>query len=460
MADYDYEIAIVGAGIVGSTLASFLAPHARGKLALVDRDVRGLPGSTGHAPGFVGQLNALAPLTTLAQRSVEHYLSIEGGFDVVGGLEVARTRDELMNLAQRAALASSHGVEASIISADDAASLAPAFIAPDSAVRALHFPTDGTANARTLAHAGQDAAAAAGAKLIDADVTAITRSDAGTFSLTTSQGAITAKTVVVCTGVWAGQLLPSLHAAAVSVAHPYAYSSPRATRAPSPFIRWPATHVYARDHGARDGIGSYAHDPVHVGAQAMSAAATAYGKWEEGFTQVIDAALELLPPATAQGFAPVTPTAAPDGSDAPYAFNGLFTVTPDGMPLVGALEKDLYCAVGVWVTHAGGSARLLADIILEDLGMSETAKEDGHGCGHGHAHDHNHGHGHGAAAVTDASLREGMADAAGDDSALRKALNPMLRKAVDPMRFVGKDDKTLEAAALASYNDIYNKDKA
>ncbi|CAK9782031.1 unnamed protein product [Cutaneotrichosporon oleaginosum] len=86
--DHEYDIAIVGAGIVGSCLAAQLAPHAR--VLLVDRDVRGLRGSTGHAPGFVGQLNELAPLTELAKRTVASYRAIPGGFDVVGGLEVVR----------------------------------------------------------------------------------------------------------------------------------------------------------------------------------------------------------------------------------------------------------------------------------------------------------------------------------------------------------------------------------
>ncbi|KLT40138.1 hypothetical protein CC85DRAFT_304459 [Cutaneotrichosporon oleaginosum] len=74
--DHEYDIAIVGAGIVGSCLAAQLAPHAR--VLLVDRDVRGLRGSTGHAPGF------------LAKRTVASYRAIPGGFDVVGGLEVVR----------------------------------------------------------------------------------------------------------------------------------------------------------------------------------------------------------------------------------------------------------------------------------------------------------------------------------------------------------------------------------
>lgn len=403
-----YEIAIVGAGIAGSTLASFLAPHA--KLILIDRDVRGLPGSTGHAPGFVGQLNSLSILTALARWTVGHYKSVPGGFDTVGGLEIAECEAEVDNLRERASLASKLDLEARLLDAEEATSLAPAFIA--SATAGLYFPNDGTANAKRLAHAGQDAAVAAGATLLDADVSAITPSDGG-YDLSTSRGVVKTRRVVVCTGVWAGQLLPSLSAAAVSVSHPYAYSLPRPQRDKSPFIRWPAAHVYARDHGTRDGIGSYDHDPVHVSSTAMASQQTAYGKWEDGFGGVLDKAIARLPHATQQGFEDRRiPLNMDQVADVPYAFNGLFTVTPDGMPLVGRVSEGMYCAVGVWVTHAAGSARLLADMILEDMGLK------GEGFGH------------------------------------------ELRSHVDPTRFRGRDGKELEQTALSSYNDIYNKDKA
>jgi sarcosine oxidase len=413
----DYDIAIIGAGIVGSSLAARLAPH--GRVFLVDRDVRGLPGSTGHAPGFVGQLNQLAPLTELAKRTVAAYLQIPGGFDVVGGLEIATSAEELAALEPRAELARSRGLRVETVDGDKAKALAPAFV--EKAVGALHFPDDGTANARVLAHAYQDAAAAAGARLVDADVSAI---EGG--KITTSAGTFTAAKIAVCTGVWSAQLLPL--PAAVSVAHPYAYSVSRPAREKSPFIRWPAAHVYARDHGVADGIGSYDHDPVHVSARAMDAHNTATGAWDPAFDDVIERALALLPAQTAAKFDGRTTAGEGKGDEGgkaadaaykamvegreggtPYAFNGLFQVTPDGMPLVGRVKEGIYAAVGVWVTQGAGSAGLLADMILEDLGKGEAKDAE-------------------------------------------------LRAALDPLRFAGKDDEVVETA-LATYNDIYNKEK-
>lgn len=90
------------------------------------------------------------------------------------------------------------------------------------------------------------------------------------------------------------------------------------------------------------------------------------------------------------------------------AFNGIFSTTPDNLPLLGldiSGVKDLGCAVAIWVTHAAASAELLAGAI--------TGK--------------------------------GME---GDDQLL---------KALDPARFEGRDQEQMRKESLAAYNDIYNR---
>ncbi|OCF30984.1 N,N-dimethylglycine oxidase [Kwoniella heveanensis BCC8398] len=391
------RIVIIGAGIVGSHLASFLASSLGDKVILVDRDIRGLPGSTGHAPGFVGQYNELPVLTELAKRSVNHYAnSGSGGFDRVGGLEVGP------GLEARAEAARQAGLPAKLLNKQEILELAPGFVREDSLSEqgnaGLLFPLDGTAKARVVTHAEQDSASKHGAVLINTEVLSVTVSQSGR-TIDTSLGAIEAGRVVFCTGIWASQLLPQLEHTVVSVAHPYSYSTPHAVRPKkTPFIRWPARHVYARDHGEEDGLGSYAHAPIkHPRGEH---AETAYGKWEDSFDEVLANGYALLPNEVASTFM----------VEGGRKFNGLFSVTPDGLPLVGKVEEGIYAGVGVWVTHAAGSARLLADELL------------------GKAKD--------------------------EDEALRKAL--------DPRRFDGQiseaEQKVLEQRALAKYNDIYNKD--
>ncbi|KAK8861746.1 hypothetical protein IAR55_002569 [Kwoniella newhampshirensis] len=389
------RIVIVGSGIAGSCLASILcarlsAAGSSRRIILIDRDVHGLPGSTGHAPGFVGQYNELPVLTELAKRSVKHYLGIEGGFDQVGGLEVGT------GLQARCEGAKKAGLQARLLRKQEVLDLAPGFVRSDSleekedGTAGLFFASDGTANAKAISHNQQASAAAKGAKLLDADVTSITRTATTTYCLETSLGPIETAIVVMCTGIWTSQLLPSFSSTVVSVAHPYSYSIEHASQAKTPFIRWPAHHVYARDHGSSDGLGSYNHAPVHVTPDQIGA--TAYGQWEPSFDQVLADGYGLLPDVKARSF------------EGGHKFNGLFSVTPDGLPLVGRLDEGLYVGVGVWVTHAAGSAGLLADMVLG-------------------------------------------AEADGDEA---------LKKALDPRRFDGQGK--LAEKALGKYNDIYNKD--
>lgn len=396
------RVVIVGAGIVGSCLAHILATHSskspqqQQQVILIDRSVHGLPGSTGHAPGYVGQYNQIPALTTLATRTVKRYLEIQGGFNVVGGLEIAQSEKGSQSLKERCEKASAAGLSAKMITASEAAEKAPFFVKEQGGKGALWFEKDGTANAQLIARHEQAQAKQKGAVLIDADVDAVS---SGLVVLKDGRKIEAAK-VVLCTGIWTRTLLPSLPI--VPVAHPYCYtaerSQPRDLK--TPFVRYPEAHVYVRDHGLKDGIGSYAHDPIAVANSQLTP--SAYGVWHTAFEPVLEDALALLPSETSKAFS-VSPTEV--GHE--RVFNGIFSVTPDGMPLVGKIreQEGVFVASAVWVTHAAGCAQLLADVMNGDL-----KKED-----------------------------------------------EWLLKELDPHRFDGKDANVLEEQALGTYNDIYNK---
>ena len=46
-------------------------------------------------------------------------------------------------------------------------------------------------------------------------------------------------------------------------------------------------------------------------------------------------------------------------------FNGHFSFTPDGYPMLGESSRvrGLWLAEGIWVTHAGGSAKAVVDLL-------------------------------------------------------------------------------------------------
>lgn len=346
------DIAIIGAGIVGSALAYYLSNNnTTKKIILLDRSLTPLNGSTGHAPGFVGQYNDSAILTRLARDTVQEYTTIPGGFDTIGGIELATSQTGAERLQRRYDSARAAGLPAELISPEEAARMAPALIKKEDVTSALYFASDGAANATCITRFYQDEARARGVECIEADITGIHKDGNGRVDgvNTGTAGFIPAKTVIIATGIWAPELLPDIKTPIpiVPVAHPYMYGPYHdQKKVPSPWIRWPDHHVYARDHGPFYGLGSYNHAPV-----AQEPKGTAIGEWISEFDNTLKHALGFIPPET--GLIPRE------------TFNGIFSMTPDNFPLVGEVPglEGVYLAAAVWVTHAAGTARFLCDVL-------------------------------------------------------------------------------------------------
>ncbi|KAH8429469.1 NAD(P)/FAD-dependent oxidoreductase [Aspergillus melleus] len=307
-----YDVAIVGAGIVGSALAYFLSTSEDGKkVVLIDRSFGPLKGSTGYAPGFVGQYNESNVLTQLAIDTVNEYTKIPGGIDIVGGLEIATSQNGVNRLRTRCAKAREAGLAAKMISSEEAVNLAPNLVKGGNEA-ALHFAGDGAANAIGITAFYQKEAQANGVQLLQADTSGWPR--AGSYDF-----------LRLC----CESHEPSPHKA--------------------PWVRWPEYHVYARDHGTFYGLGSYNHQPI-----SQEPKDSAHGGWIDQFDPTLDEAMKFIPEKT--GLAPAK------------KFNGIFSMTPDNMPLVGSVPSTtgLYMAAAVWVTHAAGSAKFLAKLMKEE----------------------------------------------------------------------------------------------
>ncbi|KAH6900389.1 FAD dependent oxidoreductase [Thelonectria olida] len=388
-------VLIVGAGIVGSSLAHFLSksPISR-NITVVDRSVSPLLGSTGHAPGFVGQFNESEVLTRLAIETVDEYTKIPGGFETVGGLEVASTPAGIAKLQSRYSNAAKLGLPSELVPLQKAQELAPNLVDASASGEALHFLTDGTANAGAITSYFRDTSTKAGVQFLERDVKGLVISDGRITGVEVQEGEsisqLTADKVVLATGIWAQHLCKHLEVPipVVPVGHPYMYGE---TRAPIgrklPFVRWPESHAYARDHGDHYGIGTYNHQPL----QYRPTNGTAIGDWISDFEDPLKSATALLPDATKTEFA------------GGKSFNGIFSMTPDNMPLAGAVQsvRGLYLAVAVWVTHAAGTAKFIAKLM--DEGEVDTKT----------------------------------------------------REALDPDRFKGQDSAKLETKSLNGYNEIY-----
>ncbi|GIC85782.1 NAD(P)/FAD-dependent oxidoreductase [Aspergillus udagawae] len=382
-----FKLAIVGAGIVGSALAYFLSESLENgkEIVLIDRSFSQLKGSTGHAPGFIGQYNESEALTRLAMETVSEYRKIPGAFESIGGLEVATAPEGVQELKVRYDMAKKVGLPAELLSPEQAIELAPDLVKSD-ILTALHFASDGAANAVKITSFFQGQARQNSVHFLETDVKEIIQENGCANGVLTTSGLVKAEKVIIATGIWSENLCNfGVPIPVIPVAHPYMYGEQREPKPrKSPFVRWPEFHVYARDHGTAYGLGSYDHKPLYHKPNE-----TAVGDWVDAFDATLERALSLIPAET--------------NLTIKEKFSGIFSMTPDNLPLVGTIPsiKGLYVAAAVWVTHAAGSAKFLTKLI-----QGEEVDES-------------------------------------------------LKKALDPNRFQGKEMEVLKEESLAGYNNIY-----
>jgi glycine/D-amino acid oxidase-like deaminating enzyme len=304
-----------------------------------------------------------------------------------------------------------------MISAEDAAALAPDFIDRETVRMGLYFPSDGTANAQVITSYYTQEARAKGVDFLEVDVVGFARKNGVIEAIRTADGEInlTGSTVILATGIWTSSLtgdkevsITKFPVPIIPVAHPYTFTPPRPVRPgkPYPFVRWPEHHVYARDHGDHDGLGSYDHAPLELKPNQ-----SAIGTWPSSFDKVLSEASSHLK--NGGDFLVQGRQDDSDRFEEKKPFNGIFSVTPDNLPLAGRVSDvgNLWLCAAIWVTTAAGTAKLIAREVLR-------------------------------------GSQEGISDS-----------NVGVLKALDPARFQGVEGEVLTAQALERYNNIYNKEQ-
>lgn len=369
------QIVIVGAGIVGAAIAAGLSAVDGITVTVIEQGPpERLPGSTGHAPGFVGVLGDSPLLTGLAKASVAAYdsMAVNGvnGFSRVGSIEIAMTAPAERLLERRYRMAQEAGLTVHLIEPEEAHTLAPSLIDPAPVRRGLHFPTDGTARASIITTALRARSEDLGARYINSQlVTGFGFTGDRLTSVQTSDTSIAADDIVIAAGIWSPLIaeMTGFRLPLIPVEHPYIYGLPRARNQPprpaatTPFIRWPEHHVYARDHGARFGLGTYDHEPSPIVPSQLGTSAER--SWPGHlFDDAIDRARHLLP--EANRFEPA------------LRLNGLFAMTPDNMPFLGPLPgmHGVWVVAAIWITHAVGAANALVGLMTDgDTGVDDVA---------------------------------------------------------------------------------------
>src|SRR5579862_277518 len=97
------RIVVIGAGIVGNSLAYHLTRLGVSDITMIDKGPLPNPGgSTGHASNFIFPVDHSKEMTLLTLESMRQYKDL-GVFVESGGIEIARTPERMQELARRLA---------------------------------------------------------------------------------------------------------------------------------------------------------------------------------------------------------------------------------------------------------------------------------------------------------------------------------------------------------------------
>src|ERR1700719_2743929 len=163
------SVVIIGAGIVGNSIAHHLARLGATELMLLDKGPLPNPGgSTGHASNFIFPVDHSREMTALTVESVRQYREL-GVFTECGGIEVARTRERMQELTRRVASAKSWGIEpVSLLDPAQVRELVP-YLDESVIMGGFHTPGAGVVDSLQAGTMMREAARAAGALTISAN---------------------------------------------------------------------------------------------------------------------------------------------------------------------------------------------------------------------------------------------------------------------------------------------------
>ena len=205
------DILIIGAGIVGCSLAYQLALQGASRVAVVDKDLI-CSGSTGRSAGGIRQQFATDLNIRLSLESIRMFegmpeeLGVDPGFRRVGYLFLASTEAELGLFRQNVALQQRHGVPVQMVGPDDIRRLVP-FVQLDGILGGTYCPTDGYAAPYEVTMGYAAAARRHGVTIHEQRaVTTVLQQSGRVVGVETASGPIHAPVVVNAAGAFAGQI--------------------------------------------------------------------------------------------------------------------------------------------------------------------------------------------------------------------------------------------------------------
>ena len=363
---------LIGAGIVGNSLAHHLARLGWSDLVLIDKGPLPSPGgSTGHASNFIFPVDHSREITALTLDSLRQYGEL-GVLTVCGGIEVARTEERMQELRRRMASATAWGVEpAALVTPAEIGQLLP-FVDERVLMGGFHCPGVAVVDSVRAGTLMRERALETGALAVagDTEVLGIDVERGRVQRVRTERGDVEAELVVICCGVWSPRLArmagasipltPAVHQM-IDVGPVPRFAGTKAV-IEHPIVRDMDALMYERQSGERMEVGSYAHRPIlHEPDAIPSIAEAALSPTELPFTEQdfviqMEHARELMPEILDDESVRVQ-----------YAINGLLSLTPDTLPILGETPEvaGLWSAAAVWIKEGPGVGRALAEWMVE-----------------------------------------------------------------------------------------------
>lgn len=203
------EVAIIGGGIVGASIAWHLVQAGCADVMVVEREHSLGKGSTGKSMGGVRAQFTTEPNIRMSMYSIDFYAKFdermqhEAGYRPQGYLFLAITPNHLEYLQKNVKLQQSLGLETvRMMEAQEVRDKFPE-LRTDDVIGASFCSTDGFVDPYSAMTGFMERAVDAGVKLWkDAEVVSIERVGGGDFVIKTPRGDISAKKIVIACGAW------------------------------------------------------------------------------------------------------------------------------------------------------------------------------------------------------------------------------------------------------------------
>src|SRR2546428_6047168 len=327
-------------------------------------------------------------MTALLRAVARQYEEL-GVLTISGVVGVARTEARMEGLKRRMSSAASWGEpDCELVDPDRVVELVP-FVNKDVVLGGFYTPGVSVVDSLRAGTLMREYAQEQGALTISAstEVTGVDVEAGRVRRVHTDRGDVETDYLFIACGVWSPRiarmagatipLTPAVHQM-ISVG-PIPLFADTSGEIAFPIVRDVDTNMYERQNGSDMEVGSYAHRAILMEADEIPSiedsalSPTELPFTSEDFDLQMEQALELMPEILTV-----------EGAGIRHSINGLLSLTPDGMPLLGETEVGhVWSVSALWIKEAAGIARAVAEWVTD--GASEV---DLHGADVSRFYDH------------------------------------------------------------------------